>query len=146
MASIVLASRRSIKKHSNRGEIMATWQEIKSFVSSKYTVSEVGENLLRLDITYTDDNDRTQMLFIERLNDAKIAFVSPIVDYTPENAVKLLENNDSVYGLRLIQTDQPFLALMDPQDMATLDAEEINVDLAAMADELEKELFGGDKF
>ena len=125
---------------------MATWQEIKSFVSSKYTVSEVGENLLRLDITYTDDNDRTQMLFIERLNDAKIAFVSPIVDYTPDNAVKLLENNDSVYGLRLIQTDQPFLALMDPQDMATLDAEEINVDLAAMADELEKELFGGDKF
>ena len=146
MDSIVLTSLRSSKKHSNRGEIMATWQEIKSFVSSKYKVSEVGDNLLRVTFIYNDDNDRTQRLFIEKVNDAKIAFVSPVADYTPENAIKLLENNDSVYGIRLVQSDQPFLALMDPQDMATLDAEEINTAVADMADELEKNLFGGDKF
>ena len=125
---------------------MATWQEIKSFVSSKYKVSEVGDNLLRITYLYSDDNDRTQRLFIEKLNDTKIAFVSPVADYTPENAIKLLENNNSVYGITLIQTSEPFLALMDPQDMATLDAEEINTAMADIADELEKNLFGGDKF
>ncbi len=125
---------------------MATWQEIKNFVSSQYKVRDLGDDLVRIDFVYNDDNDRTHPLLIEKLNDVKIAFVSPVALYTPDNAKKLLENNDSVYGISLIQTSEPFLALIDPQDMATLDAEEINTAIAGKADDLEKTLFGGDQF
>ena len=43
-------------------------------------------------------------------------------------------------------SDPGLLCLVDPQDMATLDEAEINVNIVSIADKLENDLFGGDKF
>lgn len=124
---------------------MATWEEIKSFIQDKYShVEQVNDNVLK-GLFHWDESGRDHLFFCERINDTKIAFVAPVAKYTPENAIKLLENNSSVFGIDL-RGDPPLLCLVDPQEMATLDEEEINVAMVMTADKLEQELFGGNEF
>ena len=125
---------------------MATWPEIKAFIKNKYShVEELNDELLK-GTFFASDSDRSHLFFCELVNDAKLQFVAPVVEYSRDNAIKLLENNTSVYGVMIKGSDPGLLCLIDPQDMATLDEEEINVDMLAIADELEKDLFGGDQF
>ena len=124
---------------------MATWPEIKAFIKNKYThVEELNDDLLKGTFFWSDD-ERSHLFFCELANDAKIVFLAPVAEYSRENAIKLLENNTSVYGVMIKGTDPGLLCLIDPQNMATLDEEEINVDMLSIADKLEQDLFGGDE-
>ena len=121
---------------------MATWEEIKKYMVQNHAMEEKDSN--RVKGTFFFSDGRSHLFWVAKANDDKISLLAPVAEYSHENLVKLVENNDSVFGV-LKMGDM--LMLSDSQDMATADAGELDpMPLLLNADSLEEELFGGDKF
>ena len=121
---------------------MATWEEIKKYMVQNHAMEEKDSNGVQGTFFFKDG--RSHLFFVTKANDDKIFLFAPVAEYSHENLVKLVENNDSVFGVMKIYD---MLMLSGSQDMATADAGELDPSLmVGNADFLEKKLFGGDKF
>ena len=122
---------------------MASWSEVRNYLHSKYKWEEIDSNFLKGEWSF--DDGRSHVVFVALANDTNIIMAAPVCDNTPANATRLLENNNTVYGImKLADT----LCLMDSQLLASLDTEDLEgfSSIMANADELERTLFGGDKY
>ena len=121
---------------------MATWEEIKKYMVQNHAMEEKDSN--RVKGTFFFPDGRSHLFWVAKANDNTICLMAPVAEYSHENLVKLVENNDSVFGVMKIYD---MLMLSGSQDMATADAGELDpMPLLLNADSLEEELFGGDKF
>jgi hypothetical protein len=121
---------------------MATWEEIKKHMVQNHAMEEKDSNGVQGTFFFKDG--RSHLFFVTKANDDKIFLFAPVAEYSHENLVKLVENNDSVFGVMKIHD---MLMLSGSQDMATADAGELDPSLmVGNADILEEKLFGGDKF
>lgn len=123
---------------------MATWREIKSFLHNRYKFTELNEDVLKGE--WALDDGRSQVLIVARQNDSRMTLEAPVATYTPEAAVRLLEANQSVFGVDLrVAGDERVLILTDPQVMDTIDEEELDpMPILIAADNLERDVFGTD--
>ena len=121
---------------------MATWEEIKKHMVQNHAMEEQDSN--RVKGTFFFPDGRSHLFWVAKANDNTICLMAPVAEYSHENLVKLVENNDSVFGVMKIYD---MLMLSGSQDMDTADAVELDPSLmVGNADFLEKKLFGGDKF
>lgn len=123
---------------------MATWNEIKSFLHSRYKFTDLNEDVLKGE--WALDDGRSQVLIVVRQNDSRITLEAPVATYTPEAAIRLLEGNQSVFGVDLREAGEDrVLILTDPQVMDSIDEAELDpLPILLAADKLEREIFGTD--
>jgi hypothetical protein len=123
---------------------MATIAEIKKFLENTYNyeVLESGTYKIIMD----GDGGRSQLVFVE-VNDTWLNVLSPFAemdDVTPKQA--LLANSEYILGMQTLGDTYcvKYVALI-----ADLDESEVVTGIeyaAGIADQLERELVGGDKF
>lgn len=123
---------------------MATIAEIKKFLENTYSyeVLESGTYKIIMD----GDGGRSQLVFVE-VNDTWLNVLSPFAemdDVTPKQA--LLANSEYILGMQTLGDTYcvKYVALI-----ADLDESEVVTGIeyaAGIADQLERELVGGDKF
>jgi hypothetical protein len=121
---------------------MATWAEVKKYVSSKYSINSESADLVQM--TFSDGNGRSQMVFVG--GDDSVVFIkSPFAKIGEVQPGKIFDNA-GIFGVSVIGE---LYCLTHTMLTPTLDALEIDVPLAILvteADQLEKALGLGDKF
>ena len=128
------------------GGIMATWNEVKSAVTSGSTFrfEAIESNVLKLDIETRDG--RSQVVYMTQSDD-KITLMSAVCELAAVNLdalFKLEAFQDMPYGA---SATGKYLVLKHSTLLETLDAAEIGtpmVELAYLADTLEHAITGGD--
>lgn len=123
---------------------MATVAEIKKFLEKTYNYDVLDSGTYK--IVMDDDGGRSQLVFVE-VNDTWLNVLSPFAemdDVTPKQA--LLANSEYVLGMQILGDTYcvKYVALI-----ADLDESEVVTGIeyaAGIADQLERELVGGDKF
>ena len=121
---------------------MATWAEVKKYVSSKYTIDDASDSLLRM--TFGDGNGRTQIVFVGG-DDTVVSIKSPFARIGEVQPGKIFDNA-GIFGVTVVGD---LYCLTHTMLTETLDAIELDVPLALLtseADQLEKTLGLGDKF
>jgi hypothetical protein len=121
---------------------MATWAEVKKYVTSKYTINDSSADLIQM--TFSDGNGRSQMVFVG--GDDTVVFIkSPFAKIGEVQPGKIFENT-GIFGVTVVGE---LYCLTHTMLTPTLDALELDVPLALLvteADQLEKALGLGDKF
>jgi len=129
---------------------MPTWDEIKDFARSKYTLSRDEDNWFSLVWDY--DAERTQLISVRRfpyLEQDWIefrTFVCKEEELAPR--VALRKNADFAIGALALDADGDYCMIYNAP-LATLDPDEFTVPLnvlAAVADKLENEHSAKDEF
>lgn len=128
------------------GMIMATWSEIQTYIRRNFVTRELDNGALSL--TFGFDGGRSQACFIDTNNeeDSWIIFRGIVADWSPENAVKALEKNESIFG---IERFLDWVVVTHAQLTETADTSEIDHALRGVAiasDNLEEIITGGDAF
>lgn len=121
---------------------MATWAEVKKYISNKYTISDSSADLIQMN--FSDNTGRTRMVFVG--GDDKVIFIkSPFAKIGEVQPGKIFENS-GIFGVTVVGE---LYCLTHTLLTETLDALELDVPLALLvteADQLEKALGLGDKF
>lgn len=128
------------------GGIMATWNEVKSAVTSglAFKFETVDNNVLKIDVAVKDG--RSQIVYLANGGD-KITIMSAVCELAQVNLDALFQLEafqDMPYGA---SASGKFLVLKHSTLFETLDAAEIAtpmVELAFLADTLENAITGGD--
>lgn len=121
---------------------MATKQQAMQFISSKYTVDQVSDDMYTA--TFELENNRSHMVFIS-FNDVNILFSSPFAttaDITAKQALDAV--SQTILGAQIVG-DRYFVRHVAP--LENLDESEIEDALfltVHLGDMLEEELVGGD--
>lgn len=126
-----------------------TWDEVKSYLSSNYHLTET-ENFLKITLRFTDDGDRTQLVLIEHSQPSDKLYVevtSRVGEISPRRLEGVLEMlgkkrfgslvkiGDNYYVKHaLIMNFTPLNVLSDFVGL-----------IGGLADDLEKEFVGGDE-
>lgn len=121
---------------------MATWAEVKSYISANYQVSDQSGDLIQLN--FADGNGRSQLVFVGG-NDTAIQIKSPFARVGEVQPGKIFDHT----GLFGVTTAGDVYCLTHTMLTETLDGIELDVPLALLtteADRLEKALGLGDKF
>lgn len=130
---------------------MATWDEFTTYVRATYKITKEDDGLLVLGFNLQDD--RSQLVFIQRVSlmsgqEEWAILTSPVGQAAEIDLAKALSKvgNMVVGGLA---TEGDIVVLKHPIPLANLDTNEFERPmrlLVSSADELEKELVGGDRF
>ena len=127
---------------------MATWQQVKSYIYSKYTVSDDSGTMLSL--TFDTGQGRSQMVFVGLLDAgdvSSIRFSSPFAQWSKVSAERALRATESI-GVGIGSVGD-FLVTTHSQLLATIDDAEVDwplIYVTSMADALEQALGQGDAF
>lgn len=128
---------------------MATWQEIKSFISSKYAITSDSEMTLRIRFDLGDGRWQSTMVgYIERGEWSTLIFSSPFANVGAVSAERVLQAAEAVHA-GVTAYGGEFYAVTNFQLASTVDEPEIHVCLSLVtmrADEMEKALGLGDRF
>lgn len=128
---------------------MATWQEIKSFISSKYAITSDSEMTLRIRFDLGDGRWQSTMVgYIERGEWSTLIFSSPFAKVGAVSAERVLQAAEAVHA-GVTTYGGEFYAVTNFQLASTVDEPEIHVCLSLVtmrADEMEKALGLGDRF
>lgn len=123
---------------------MATWEEIQTYIRRKHATRELEDGTLAITFKFSDG--RSHWCFV-RANDDEgtwIVFKGFVADWSPENAVKAIEENQQIFG---IDRFLDWVVVTHAQLAATADEDEIDIALrgvAAAADDLELAVTGQD--
>ena len=128
---------------------MATWQEIKSFIYSKYQVAEDSGSTLRINFDLGGGRSQLTMIgYVDAGEWSTLIFSSPFAKVGSISAERVLEAAASAQaGVKTYGGE--FYAVTNFQLASTVDEPEIHVNLTLVttrADDLEKMLGLGDRF
>jgi len=128
---------------------MATWLEVKQFISNNYKVSDATDRMLTLE--FETEPGRSQLVFVMGIEDAEqlsgVRFFSAFAEVgqiSPAQFAQLA--NNSLFGLA---EQAGYYGLVHMSLLADLDASEIHVPMLAVtaqADKIERQLGLGDSF
>lgn len=121
---------------------MATWAEVKKYISNKYTIDDASDSLLRM--TFNAENGRSQMVFVGG-GDTAVVIRSPFAKVGEVQPGKIFDNT-GIFGVTVIGE---LYCLTHTMLTETLDSLELDVPLELLvseADQLERALGLGDKF
>jgi hypothetical protein len=127
---------------------MATWQQVKSYIYSKYEVSDDSGNTMTLN--FSTGGGRSQMIMVSHLDAGEyssIMFMSPFASWDNANPERVLRATEK-QGVAIRSTGS-FLVAAHSQLLSTIDEAEIDwpmVYVASSADALEQSLGLGDAF
>lgn len=126
---------------------MATWQEVRNYISANYQV-ETGEGGM-LKLLFNTGSGRSQFIFVGLIDidPQLVTFVSPIGSMNKMNLTRLLDATAEVpFGVRAFGD---WIGLSHVQVLDTVDPAEIDVPLGLVtlfADKLEERFGEGDAF
>jgi hypothetical protein len=138
----VIARRLKPRTSNEIGIPMATWAEVKKYVTSKYSVNNASDDLIQM--TFNGENGRSQIVFVGG-GDTVMFIKSPFAKIGEVQPGKIFDNA-GIFGVTVVGD---LYCLTHTMLTGTLDALELDVPLALLvteADELEKTLGLGDKF
>lgn len=128
---------------------MTTWAEVKTYVHNKYKVEDVNDDLMRL--IFNLDNGRTQLVYIEHAFNESAQWIkinSPIGKVSDLNVASAARiASEKIVGGIIIIGD--FVYLTNAMPLENLDGNEVDEPLGrvmSIADEMERNLVGGDAF
>jgi hypothetical protein len=125
-----------------RGGSMATWQELSTFLKSRYKIEREEENTIRL--LFEVNNARTHTISVHNFA-PMVTFSTPVGLVGEVDAAALLQG---VIPFGVAQIGDVY-AIMHTSWLATLDELEVEAPiniLVKKADELEAKLTGKDRF
>ena len=127
---------------------MATWQQVKSYIYSNYTVS--NDDGVTLTLLFETEAGRSQMImvgYVDAGNFSSVVFSSPVAEWSQVSADRVLRATEGVgVGVRSIGN---YIVAHHAQLAASIDEAEIDLPLVLIvnqADQLEKSLGLGDQF
>lgn len=128
---------------------MSTWADVKAHVHNTYKVEDVNDGLMKL--VFSFDDGRSQLAFIEHsFNEAaewiKVhSPIGPVDSVNLKSAAKIA--SDKIVGGIIILGDRVYLTNAMPlENLDTNELEEPLHRVVATADEMERNLVGGDEF
>lgn len=128
---------------------MATWQEIKSFIYSKYPISSDSGTTLTIRFDLGDGRSQSTMVgYIDADEWSTLIFSSPFAKVGAVSADRVLQAAESVQA-GVTTYGGEFYAVTNFQLASTVDEPEIHVSLSLVtmrADEMEVLLGLGDRF
>ena len=127
---------------------MATWQQVKTYIYSNYTVNSDDGNLISL--LFGTGQGRSQQVFLAHIDAdefSSVLFSSPFAKWSQVSADRALRATEQVTaGIRSIGD---FMAVTHSQLLSTIDEAEIDLSMVIVvnqADQLEQLLGQGDQF
>jgi hypothetical protein len=128
---------------------MATWQQVKSYVYSKYQVSNDNGDMITL--MFDTGSGRSQMVFvgvIEAGDFSQIRFSSPFAAWSKVSADRALRATEQAGGIGICSIGD-YVVTTHSQLLSTIDEAEIDwpmLYVTQTADDLERLLGQGDAF
>lgn len=122
---------------------MATQQEVRNFIKSKYRCEEINGGTLKF--IFDLDAGRSQLVFAD-INDSNIQYLSPFATVNDVTAKQALEANSNYsVGMQLVGEQYMIKHLAFLADLDESEIENAFGVVANVADELEQKLVGGDQ-
>lgn len=126
-----------------------SWEEVESYLSSVYKL-EKRDNILRIILSYPNDNDRTQLVVVDHAQQSDrllVEITSRVGEIVPRRLDGALEKVAGMYFVGLVKMGDEYYVRMT-LNMNYTPLEEVKKTISLVggfADDLEKEFVGGDE-
>jgi hypothetical protein len=128
---------------------MSTWKDVQEYVHKTYKVEDVNEGLMKL--TFNMGDGRSQVGFVEHAFNDKADWIKvhspigPVDTVNLKSAAKIA--SDKIVGGIIVMSDMVYLSNAMPlENLDTNELEEPLHRILSIADEMERNLVGGDDY